>query len=614
MANSVWAKPPVIALSETTTSLPIWTYAELLEDPTRQLSVQAVLGRPSAFSSTTGRSTQLGFSPSDYWLRFRVRTNDPVTERTWVFHVLHFFANRLSLFLIDETTGLVIQQYTGGDIPMASWDIPFQEGALRLPLQPKHTYTVLLRLSGTNSKAFSPIISDTRHYYQFIQSSTYILALYFGMIVFAIVFQLIFFSFTKDRNFLFYTAYLLSFLFVVIQPGNGLPGEVYFWPDNGWLNQNGMTLSSSICTIMILLFYANGLKLKTHLRWLASLFYIVCLFMGILTMAVLAGGWGNYATQHAVGLGLLSLGLALIACIVSIVKGFKPARYYLLATLTFLVGMILLSLWHQGLIPVNNFTTYCIPIGNLSEILFFTLALADDYHRTYRQEQKAQQQLIETLLDQNRRITSAHLQGQTTERQRVAADLHDNLGTTLSALHWNLEAMDNAKLSPVEQAVYATISQQVNQAYNDVRLLSHNLLPDELAKKGLAVALQNLMQKMNRNTAVRFDLSGADTLPRLDQQTEFELYSICLELLNNTIKHANATEGHIELALANNALFLTVGDNGAGLNGHHSEGHGLQNIAARVASLGGTWAVDSGAGGGVLNRIQVPVRGSVSKA
>lgn len=213
----------------------------------------------------------------------------------------------------------------------------------------------------------------------------------------------------------------------------------------------------------------------------------------------------------------------------------------------------------------------------------------------------------QSLSRKNDELRVAQLQGQTLERQRVAADLHDNLGTTLSALHWNLEALDTTQLSHSEQAVYSTIRQQVGQAYTDVRLLSHNLLPDELAKQGLAVALKYLVQKMNRNTAVRFSLTGTDTLPRLDPQTEFELYSICLELLNNILKHANATEGHIELALFNTMLHLTVSDNGSGLKEHLSDGRGLQNIAARVTSLGGKWAINSGSGGGLLNQIQVPI-------
>lgn len=212
------------------------------------------------------------------------------------------------------------------------------------------------------------------------------------------------------------------------------------------------------------------------------------------------------------------------------------------------------------------------------------------------------------LRQKNRAILSAQLQGQTLERQRVAADLHDNLGTTLSALHWNLEAMNKTHLTPAEQAVYASISQQVGQAYNDVRLLAHNLLPDQLAKQGLGVALQTVVDKLNHNTPVCFVMTGADTFPRFDPTTEFELYSICLELLNNTIKHANATEGIIRFDAQKDNLHLTISDNGVGLGGQGKNGRGLQNVAARVDSLGGTWAVVSEPGSGVQHQISVPVR------
>lgn len=211
------------------------------------------------------------------------------------------------------------------------------------------------------------------------------------------------------------------------------------------------------------------------------------------------------------------------------------------------------------------------------------------------------------LRQKNRAILSALLQGQTLERQRVAADLHDNLGTTLSALHWNLETLDKTHLSPSEQAVYANISQQVSQAYNDVRLLAHNLLPEQLAKQGLVVALQHLVDKLNRSTLVKFQLTGADALPRLGQQTEFELYSICLELLQNTLKHANATESQLSFSLKKDSLCLTVSDNGRGLDGQGKDGRGLQNVAARVKALDGQWEVESNADTGVKHNISIPV-------
>ncbi|QHV97313.1 tetratricopeptide repeat-containing sensor histidine kinase [Spirosoma endbachense] len=215
------------------------------------------------------------------------------------------------------------------------------------------------------------------------------------------------------------------------------------------------------------------------------------------------------------------------------------------------------------------------------------------------------------LRQKNQAIRAALLRGQALERQRVAADLHDNLGTTLSALRWTLEAMDRSKLSLMEQNAYATISLQVDQAYNDVRLLSHNLLPDELARQGLPVALQALLTKLNHNTSVWFKLTGIETLPRLNAQTEFELYSVCLELLNNTIKHAKATEGYISFSQENGMLHLTVGDNGVGFSSQRKDGQGLRNVTARVNTLGGMWQVDFRPEGGIRNQIVVPLKTAV---
>jgi signal transduction histidine kinase len=609
--GSVSAKTPVIDLPDADTSFTVWNRSELLEDPTGQFRItdSHSLPPPASFSSTAGRNSQLGFSSADFWLRFRLRNDSSATPRLWIIYLPYFFANRLTLFVIDETTGIVTEHQTGAGIPLNSWSIPYQEGACRLPLQSNRTYTLLLRLSGSNSKPFSPIVSEIKRYYQFTQTSAYILALYFGLLLFALLLQILFYSINQERNFLLYAFYLAGLFFVVVQGGNGLPGEVYIWFPNDWLYQNGMTLASSFCSVAALLFYAGILDLNRHARWLSRLFQLIMFSVIVSVIVFVVGQLNEYGTQYAVFLGTIHMLLVFTACIVSLANGFPLARYYWLATLSLLAAMVTLSLWHEGLIPINTFTTYCFPIGSSGEVIFFTLALAKDYHQKQLKEKQAQQKLIQTLQTYNQEITSAHLQGQTLERQRVAADLHDNLGTTLSALHWNLEAMDKSRLTATEQVVYANISQQVSQAYTDVRLLSHNLLPDELAKQGLVVALRNLVGKLNRNTRVHFSVTGTETLPRFDPKTEFEVYSICLELLNNTLKHASATEGVIELARENDNLYLTVSDNGTGL-GHQEEkeGRGLQNVAARVQSLAGTWSVDSEPAKGVRHQITVPVK------
>ncbi len=211
------------------------------------------------------------------------------------------------------------------------------------------------------------------------------------------------------------------------------------------------------------------------------------------------------------------------------------------------------------------------------------------------------------LKRQNIALQAALLEGQTTERKRVAADLHDALGSTLSSLRWSIGTIDKNKLEPKEQEVYQHVQSTIEQAYDQVRLLSHNLLPEELEKQGLWKALEILIKKLNRNTPVTFSLQLTDNPARLNSKTEFELYSICLELINNILKHAQATEATIRVELTKETLLLTVSDNGKGMDNVPQEGKGLRNIATRLASLQGHWTNSDNTPFGTTHLIRIPL-------
>ncbi|HAO49344.1 MAG TPA: two-component sensor histidine kinase, partial [Runella sp.] len=198
-------------------------------------------------------------------------------------------------------------------------------------------------------------------------------------------------------------------------------------------------------------------------------------------------------------------------------------------------------------------------------------------------------------------------QGQTTERKRIAADLHDSLGSTMSALNWSLEAIDIKKLNPQEQEVYKHVKKTISQAHDQVRLLSHNLLPDEFEKQGLTEALRYLVRKINQNTTTHFSLEIAPQIGRFDKRVEFELYSICLELVNNILKHSKATHATIQLRVENQQLSLVVTDNGLGLFENTSDGKGLKNIKDRIESLGGAWTMKNNANGGVSSHLTLRI-------
>lgn len=219
----------------------------------------------------------------------------------------------------------------------------------------------------------------------------------------------------------------------------------------------------------------------------------------------------------------------------------------------------------------------------------------------------------EALLHKNDEIQEALVKGQTLERKRVAAELHDNLGGLLSAAQLSIKILNPDQLPPREQQVYQNALQLISEAYQEVRLISHNLLPEELEKVGLAENLRRLVNKLNLSHYVRFSLDVTSLNRRLGTTTEFHLYNIALELTNNVLKHAGATEASLRFEGVGNELTLIVTDNGRGFQpgktvpGKQGEGMGLNNIRSRAESIGGVLEVDSEPGTGTTFRLRVPL-------
>ena len=177
----------------------------------------------------------------------------------------------------------------------------------------------------------------------------------------------------------------------------------------------------------------------------------------------------------------------------------------------------------------------------------------------------------------------------------------------MSSLIYTVNAIDTNNLDNDEQNIYRHLKQMLDTAYNEIRLLSHNLLPEEFEKQGLAEALRFFVRKINQTKTIQFDLSIDPQLGRLPPKIEFELYSICLELINNILKHAHATQASIALIRDQYQVELLIADNGGGFFDNNSDGKGMKNVKARVESLDGTWNLKNAEFGGMSSQIIVPV-------
>ncbi|WP_460910772.1 tetratricopeptide repeat-containing sensor histidine kinase [Spirosoma areae] len=214
----------------------------------------------------------------------------------------------------------------------------------------------------------------------------------------------------------------------------------------------------------------------------------------------------------------------------------------------------------------------------------------------------------EELSRKNAEIEAALYRGQTLERKRVASELHDSVASKVSALKWRFEAFDTSHFDTAQQSEHIRLLDQMGEVYDDIRSISHNLMPEILEKQGLQAALIKLTDTLKVQNRTRFLLevekSGADVRGK----TAYELYAITLELVNNILKHAKAKQADIALSRQNGFLDLTVQDDGQGMQpGKSQDGIGLQNIKSRLERLGGTYLISNPAQGGTCVTIQIPV-------
>jgi signal transduction histidine kinase len=191
------------------------------------------------------------------------------------------------------------------------------------------------------------------------------------------------------------------------------------------------------------------------------------------------------------------------------------------------------------------------------------------------------------LQDAYNEIKEAVTKGQTIERKRVASELHDNLGSMISGIRYQMQAIDTDGLVAKEQKIYKRIYELIGEAYNEVRHISHNLIPTALEHEGIYVALDNLINDLNSNGKMKFQLIP-DLNCKFSKEIEIELYSVLLEIINNTIKHSTAKNVKIEFKNQGNGLFVQITDDGLGFDAKAlGNGKGLENIDARIAKING---------------------------
>lgn len=221
----------------------------------------------------------------------------------------------------------------------------------------------------------------------------------------------------------------------------------------------------------------------------------------------------------------------------------------------------------------------------------------------YKQDEKLQAEIHK----QQEIAARALFEGEQQERIRLARDLHDSIGQMLSVVKMNISMLSSNQ--DAEIAISPTLN-LVDKTINEIRNISHNLIPEEL-NFGLITALEDICEKISNHGLIDAYITVDEKVKdyKFKKANELSIYRVIQEVLNNMVKHAKATQIKVNISHQQQNIIITIKDNGCGFDIEklkESKGIGWKNILARVNLMGGKVSIKSAHITGTFIKFNIP--------
>jgi signal transduction histidine kinase len=255
---------------------------------------------------------------------------------------------------------------------------------------------------------------------------------------------------------------------------------------------------------------------------------------------------------------------------------------------------------------------FLIVVGMLGVFLilaFMIMLQVKNQNRLLYQQQK----MTEAEIAHQKNLLQAVITSQETERQRIGADLHDEVGSVLSSLRLLIEKHTQTAQPAGEDQLFNRQSKQlIDRVITKVRHISHNLSPRISGSFGFFDAVHELADTVNQSATLHLTLEfdeGTASHP-MNENTAMAVYRVLAELINNTIKHAQAANIQILVAVSKDSMKISYSDDGIGFtydpNGA-GRGMGMQNIESRLDMVNAKWELPKNTEKGFAMEITVPL-------
>lgn len=537
-----------------------------------------------------------GRSYQQYWIYIQVHATH--TQQV-VLQLSNAFLYQLQLYDAHAPATWPLIK-TGIDYRFAQRPIPHRLFALPLTLQKGNNEFVLLTHRRNEVLRFSMQFYTPVQFTNHRMDDAIFFGLVFGVLAFIALFSIGFFVVLKDKVHLWYSAYIFLVL-LFIAADNGF-GYQWWWGKLPFVQKHIRSFLGLSTFAMHLRFMQAFLAQRRSQSALVgpvtAVIKAAVVLLALLGVSLITGRFGlSLNTPPVIRLvqwlsnAVFLSGIVLLA--VSIYTGIKHgqqlAKIYGLAMLPMIIQMLTIMAARAQLIKTDIDTPKLLAVAILIEVIVLGCGLVYRYSIVKRENNVLALQVAR----QQQTLMEGIIEAQDNERKRIAEDLHDHLGGTLSAVKGMLSVAPQS--AQINKAT-ATL----DEACNDLRFIAHGLMPTHFSQTNLARALCELVQKANDNNgSTRFQFVTHGKQGGLQKTQELALFRMANEMVQNIIKHAGATEATVQLLHHPDAVQLMVEDNGCGfeINEARASGIGLKNLFSRAQYLNADLCYDSCAEG-----------------
>ena len=436
-----------------------------------------------------------------------------------------------------------------------------------------------------------------------------------------VVYHLIVYIQNKKEYYLYYSLYMLCLAIYLMQWNLGMERDSPFTVTRAVLLSTSGVFYLSFTNAIV------SFK-KVSPRWHIIISRASKIAIGLSVLLFIS----YYIGEDGLRIQVMFFNLCALAYIIFVARIFVQlyrintiySRYLLLGSAFYFVGATL-TFFLNFFISIDDFNdrfgfqllSFTV-VGITMEAIVFALIIGYKNKETEREKllsqenEKLEAQKVFTLMkEQELRAIDAMLTGQEKERQRLASDLHDSVGATLSAAKMQFEYLNKNQNKLVnKQELMDKTKELLDKAYNDVRGFSHAKNSGVMAKDGLLPAIRQLLRNNSITGHLNIELKEFGLNDRLDAAMEIAIFRIIQELITNIIKHAKANFASISLTQHDNYLNIVVEDDGVGFSLDRNSlknGMGLSSIETRVEHWNGSLEIDSHPGKGSCILIDIPL-------